>query len=185
MYIGYLKQAVRTLLRRPAFAGLAVLMLGLGIGASTATYAVLHRVVLDPLPYQEPDRLLRLRNSVPGLEANEVWDLSTAQYFHYRSEARTLDEIGIFSVGNSTVLTPSGPERIRTAFVTASVLRMLGGTTVHGRPLDGGGDGGTAGTSGPADTAATPAAAGRLGGSSGSVAAGMPPLECPPSMFER
>lgn len=65
--------AVRRLLRVPGFTAVAILTLGLGIGATTAIYAVIENVVLEPLRYPQADRLVRLTNPVPGVGPGREW----------------------------------------------------------------------------------------------------------------
>jgi putative ABC transport system permease protein len=128
-----LRYAVRALLRTPGFTTVAVLTLALGIGATTAIYAVLHSVVLSPLPYTEPGRLVRIENRVPGFDPERNWGLSPAGYFHFREHSRTLEEIGVYTLGQQN-LTGDGPaERVHAAHVSAGVLSLLRARPLHGR----------------------------------------------------
>ena len=61
-----LRFSIRSLLRKPLFASVAVLTLALGIGANTAMYSVIHTAVLSPLPYPEPERLARVYSAFEG-----------------------------------------------------------------------------------------------------------------------
>ena len=122
-----LRYALRGLLRSPGFATAAVLTLALGMGASTAVFTLLKRVVLDGLPYPESGRLVRLKNQVPGVGPGEEWQMSTAQYFYFREHAKSLAEIGIYRAELTTCLArrpaPScrtGSGGVRSAAIAAS-----------------------------------------------------------------
>lgn len=133
-----LRPTVRSLARNRTFTLAAVLTLGLGMGAAASIFTLLQRVVLDPLPYPHADRLVRLKNPVPGVGANEEWELSTAQYFYFSQHATTLDAVGLYSSFGATFTsaTPgSEPRRVRSSRVTASMLDMLGARAIRGRLL--------------------------------------------------
>ena len=134
------KVAVRSLLRTPTFTAVAVLTLALGLGGSAAIYTLLDRVVLDPLPYPEPERLVRIVNHVPGVGADTRWDASTAQYVYFGDHAETLEAVGVYVGSGANLQTPSGPERVRSAVVTAEVLPLLGGRARIGRLITPGAD---------------------------------------------
>ncbi|HXG97505.1 MAG TPA: ABC transporter permease, partial [Gemmatimonadales bacterium] len=130
-----LRYAVRTLARSPGFTLVALLTLALGIGASTAVYTALERVVLDPLPYPEADRLVQLKSAVPGVAPGAEWNVSAGAWFFFRDQARTIDALGTYQRSGVTVLAP-GPERARAASVTAGMLRILGAQASRGRLIE-------------------------------------------------
>lgn len=125
--------ALRGMMRAPGFTAVAVLTLALGIGGSAAIWTVLDRVVLSPLPYPTPDRLVRIENQVPGVAPDEVWRLSTAQWVWFTDHAETLDQVGIYRGSGGTVVTGSGAERVRSILVTASMMDLLGARAELGR----------------------------------------------------
>lgn len=125
--------ALRSLARVPGFTIVSVLTLAIGLGGSAAIYTLLDRVVLDPLPYPDADRLVRLENQVPGVGPDEVWSLSTAQYVHLGDFAETLSEVGLYRTGGGNIVTESGPQRARTTTVTAEVMSLLGAEAHLGR----------------------------------------------------
>lgn len=124
-----LKQSSRSLLRSPGFALVAVLTLGLGIGASTAIYSLVERVVLDPLPYPEADRLVRLTSET----SEGTWQLSRAQYSLFRDQSQTIEELAGFRVGEATILTSEGAERVGVWGGTSSLFSLLGARPELGR----------------------------------------------------
>ena len=86
--------ALRQLTRRVGFTAVAVGTLALGIGATTALYTVLHSVVLSPLSYDHPERLVALDSPVPGMAPDAAWGLSEAGFFQFeRSISYTLPVI--------------------------------------------------------------------------------------------
>src|SRR5438270_6052927 len=78
--------ALRTLLKNRAFALLAILTLGLGIGANTAIFSVIYGVLLKPLPYADSDRLVLVRQSAPLAGRADV-GVSIKEFFTYRDQA--------------------------------------------------------------------------------------------------
>jgi predicted permease len=125
----------RSLRRHSGFATAAVLTLGIGMGAVGSIYTLLQRVVLDPLPYPEPGRLVRIKNPVPGVEKGDEWNLSPAQYFHYLKNVPELSRIGMYRVDGGNFAPGGEPRRVRIASVTASMVPLLGARVVRGRQL--------------------------------------------------
>ncbi len=112
------------------------LALALGIGASTAVYTALERVVLDPLPYPDANRLVQLKSSVPKVGPGTEWDVSEGAWFFFGREARTIDGLGAYRRGGANLSGPDGPERARTAQIAAHTLPLLGARAVLGRLID-------------------------------------------------
>jgi putative ABC transport system permease protein len=135
-FVRDLRFGLRALRRHPAFAVAAVLTLGIGMGAAGSIYTLLQRVVLDPLPYPDADRLVRIKNPVPGVEKGNEWNLSTAQFFHYRQRVPELASIGLYDVVGVNVAVSGVPKRAQAAIVTASMMDLLGAKALKGRLLD-------------------------------------------------
>ena len=132
--------ALRALRRSPAFTIAATATLALGIAAMVAIFSVLDQVVLRPLPYPDMDRLVRIESPVPGIRPDAVWNLSTAEYFYFRRDARTLERVGIYVTSSATVGAGSGrgdavAERVLTTLVSPEVLGLIGARPVLGRLL--------------------------------------------------
>lgn len=134
VFLTEVAQAFRSLIRTPGFMLSAVLTLGLGMGASTAIFTLLRRVVLDPLPYPEASRLVRIKNPVAGVGDDE-WNLSGAQFFYYLDHAGSFDRIGLYRPGGANLLTDAGPGRVRVARVTAGMMDLLGAAAAAGRVI--------------------------------------------------
>ena len=98
--------ALRQLRRSPGFAAVAVLTLGLGIGATTAIFSVVDRVLLRPLPYAQSDRLVRLRQ-VDGRQADEG-DTSPATFLDWRDRTRSFERVAFFQYYGHDVKGVSG-----------------------------------------------------------------------------
>src|SRR5262245_29013519 len=97
-----LRLALRGMRRQPGFTLAVVLTLALGIGANTASFGVVHGVLIKPLPYPEPDQLVSLEHSAPGVNLPEI-RMSATQYFTYREEGRVFAQLGVWADGGVTV----------------------------------------------------------------------------------
>ena len=123
---------LRTLRQSPGFAAAAIVSLALGIGANTALFSITAGLLLRPLPYAEPDRLVILWNRSPGLGIAEDW-FSTAHYFDIRAGQDAFDEVAI-AIGAYATLTGRGePERVGALRVSSNLLPMLGARAALGR----------------------------------------------------
>ena len=120
-----LRYAARIFLKQPVVTGVAVLTLALGIGATTAIFSVVYGVLLKPLPFQEPDRLVALYHLAPGFGTNEL-PQSAATYFTYRDHTRVFEDIGVWNTGEVSVNRSGEPERVRALRVTDGMLPLLG-----------------------------------------------------------
>jgi len=129
-----LKYALRQLWRTPEFSVPALLTLALGIGVVAAVFTVVQRIVLKPLPYPEPERLIRLwdRNEAAGLPRFSV---SPGNYFDWARQNNTLEAIGAYREDAFTLATANGAERVEGARVTASLLDVLRIQPLVGRPI--------------------------------------------------
>ena len=120
-------QGVRRLRLSPAFTVTVVLTLALAIAANAAIFALVHRVVLNPLPYPESDRLIDLDHGAALINVPSGMGMKVGLYFYYKDRARTLDEIAIYNTGEATLTGDREPERVRVTRTTttlASVLRV-------------------------------------------------------------
>ena len=127
-----LRYAARTLWKQPGFSAVAVLTLALGIGATTAIFSVVYGVVLKPLPFQAPDRLVALYHLAPGFGTRTL-PQSPATYFTYRDNARVFEDIGVWSAANVSIIRHGEPEQAPALLTSDGVLSLLGV-----RPLLGG-----------------------------------------------
>jgi len=128
-----LRYAARSLRRSPGFTIVAILTLGLGLGATAAIFTLLNAVVLQPLPYPEPDRLVDIGTRWPGVNADMRIGISPANYFYFRDHSRTLQDVGIYHTTEATITGDDHPERVRVAEASVGVLRALRARPALGR----------------------------------------------------
>ena len=128
------RHAVRLLRRAPAFTVVAVLTLTLGIGATTAIFSIVNGVLLRPLPFAEPERVVKVWETSPRGEQRNV--VSPANYLDWSARARSLDVLGAYRLPDGRTLVGDGePVQVMTTDLTPSVLRVLGRSPVLGRAL--------------------------------------------------
>jgi predicted permease len=111
-----------------------VLSLAIGIGANTSIFSVADALLLRPLPYDNPDRLVILWNRSPGLGITQDW-FSTAQYFDIKASQHGFEEIAIAIGGNYNLTGQGDPERVGVICVSSNLLRMVGARPALGRLL--------------------------------------------------
>jgi predicted permease len=119
------KYGLRLLRRSPGFTTLAVLTIGLGIGANSAIFSVINGVVRKPLAYPDADRLMFITSQFPTLNFTKFW-MSPPEYFDYREHTKAFSHIGAYSTGAMNLSEGDRPERVNAAFVTASMFDVLG-----------------------------------------------------------
>ena len=127
-----LRLAIRRLLHAPLFTAVTLLTLALGIGANTAIFSVVYGVLLRPLPFVEPERLVAVWHRAPGLGIDKL-NQSPSTYLIVRDEGRVFQDIGIWN-GNAVSITGRGePERVVGLQVTDGTLPLLGVVPMKGR----------------------------------------------------
>src|SRR5262245_34740937 len=119
------RYALRTLGRSPGFTAVAVLALALGIGVNTAIFSVVDAVLLRPLPFPEPDRLVMVRETSPRTGAAGI-HLSPANFDYVRRESSSFGEIGAYQMASANLSGAGEPERLQAVQVTSGLLRTLG-----------------------------------------------------------
>lgn len=126
------REAFRFLAANPGFAAVVILTLGLAIGVNSTIFSVLHGVLLRPLAYAEPGRLVGLWESNPaqGLDRSEV---SAATYIDWRERTRAFERIGIFRHRGFTLTGEDQAERIASVDVSPALLQLLGVAPVVGQ----------------------------------------------------
>ena len=140
-----LRYATRTFRKQPGFAATAVLTLALGIGATTAIFSVVHGVLLKPLPFHDPERLVSLLHRGPGANL-ETMNQGPATYLTYRDNQQTFEAIGAWDANQVSVTGRGDPEQVEALSVTDTTLSLLrvqphlgrlinAGDTAPGSPL--------------------------------------------------
>jgi predicted permease len=114
------------------FTAVTLLTLAVGIGANTAIFSVVNGVLLKPLPYPDPDRLIAVWHTAPGLGIPE-FNASPSTYFTYREENRTFEDVGIWRNDSVSVTGLAEPEQVRALMVSDGVLPIIGVQPARGR----------------------------------------------------
>ena len=126
------RYAARIFRKQPAFAATAVLTLALGIGATTAIFSVVYGVLLKPLPFHEPDRLVTVRHHAPhGAGTNH----GRGTYLTYRENQRVFEAIGAWDSTEVSITGSGNPERVQALMVSSDTLPLLRVQPVVGRAL--------------------------------------------------
>jgi len=126
--------AVRMLLRSPGFAAVVILTMALSIGATTTLFSLAYGVLMRPLPWPEPDRVVRLQETRGGRPSRVPWTISNATYLAWRDQPDTVEEIGgWFRSRLMTLSTESEPERFMVGSVTPSLMRVIRARALVGR----------------------------------------------------
>ena len=129
-----IRYAVRSLRRTPAFAAIAIGTLGLGIGANTAIFSVIHGSLLQALPYADPDRLVWLSDGHENFGGAGI-DQSVPNLMDLRAESSLLGSSSIYTYGNVNLATEESPQRVRVLVVSSEMLSVLGLPPQLGRNL--------------------------------------------------
>jgi len=104
------RYAIRQLVRAPAFTAVALLTLALGIGATTAVFSFVDGVLLRPLPYPDPDALVRVHEVLPQIG---LFSVAPANFFDWRSQNAVFDRLAAYTTDSETLIGDDGPERIQ------------------------------------------------------------------------
>ncbi|HWC96703.1 MAG TPA: ABC transporter permease, partial [Candidatus Sulfopaludibacter sp.] len=120
-----LRYVLRALLRSPGFTIITVVTIAVGIGANAAIFSVVNGVLLKPLAYPEPDRLVAVREISPVLDLKDL-QLAPADYFTFREENRTFERFGLWDSNRVSVTGLGTPEQVPSITVTADTLPALG-----------------------------------------------------------
>ncbi len=125
-----LRYALRQLWKTPGFSLIAVLVLALGIGANTAIYSLVHAVLLRPLPYPEPHRIMALHET----NGTQEFSLAFPDYMDWRRDNTVFENLALSRRDSRNLTLPGrAPERIDVAFVTANFFKVIGLPAQHGR----------------------------------------------------
>jgi putative ABC transport system permease protein len=126
--------ALRSLRRSPGFTALVVGTLALGIGINTAIFSVVNGVLLKPLPYDEPERVMTLWEANPQLDVAQD-QVSAGTYRDWAEQASSFESIGAYNVASFIGSTATEPEQIRAARISPSVLDVVAVRPALGRPF--------------------------------------------------
>ena len=129
-----IRYAVRTLRGSSSMTAVIVASLAIGIGANTAIFSVVNALLLKPLPYPDPDRLVVLWLRSPGINIPQDWP-SPGQYIDIRTENRSFELMSISQGRSGTLLGLDQPERVQALRTSSSLFQLLGARPLYGRLL--------------------------------------------------
>jgi putative ABC transport system permease protein len=124
---------VRRLVRSPGFTAITLVTLAIGIGANTAIFSVINAVLLRPLPYPDPDRLVGVWLRAPGFNLDHMDSAAPAEYFTFREEGRAFDKIGLWVREAASVTGLGEPEEVVGLGLTEDTLPALARQPILGR----------------------------------------------------
>ena len=127
-----LKFAVRSLSARPGFTAIALLALAVGIGANSAIFSVVHAVLIRPLPFAEPDRLVMIWHDYTESNLPKA-SISVPSYLEYRDHMQAFEQVAAATPWSANLTGSGDPERVQGMLVTANFLRTLGVGPAAGR----------------------------------------------------
>ena len=125
-----LRYGFRTLRKNPGFTAVAMLALALGIGANTAIFSVVNGVLLRPLAYPDPDRLLMIFETTPEFSQSSV---AYPNFLDWRRESRSFTDMGAYRSDDFNFTGAGQPEQVSGEYVSASLFPVLGVTPFLGR----------------------------------------------------
>ncbi len=129
-----LSHAVRSLLREPRFTVPAILMLGLGLGATSAVFSLVNGILLKPLPYAQPDRLVSIREVIPSIaQVYPTLPVNARHFVEWRKACPALESMSVFQPVTLNLTGWGEPERLDGATVSANLFRVLGVRPAQGR----------------------------------------------------
>jgi predicted permease len=119
--------AVRSLVRRPAFAAIVILTIALGVGVNAAIFSVVSGVLIRPLPYPHAERVFGFGHEPP------TWLASEPDFMDYKLSMRTIDGLAAYTMNEVTLATPDDPERIRLVRASEDFFGVMGVRPLLGR----------------------------------------------------
>jgi predicted permease len=126
-----LRFAARVLLKSPGFTVVAVLAVALGVGANTAIFSVVNAVLLRPLNYKDPGRLVLINHNYQKIDLKA--SVSASGYVYYREHAKSFSDVAAFGTWNVNLTGEGEPERLQGMSVTANLFSALGAEAAQGR----------------------------------------------------
>jgi putative ABC transport system permease protein len=126
------RYAIRSLVKHPSFTAIAVITLALGIGANTAMFSVINAVLLRPLPYQQPERLVTIWEESPGRGMYQI-PVSFANLSDWREQNHTFEQISAYTFTNLNLTGQGEPARLSAIRASANLFPVIGAVPMLGR----------------------------------------------------
>src|SRR5579864_7233318 len=130
-----LRYGLRLLLKNPGFAGAAVVCLALGIGATTAIFSVVNAVLLRPLPYRQPQRLVKVYSEFPNQPSGRRFWLSPPEYLDLKRDTKSWESLDGWVNSGVNLGGAAEPVHLTASFVTGGLLPSLGVAPILGRVI--------------------------------------------------
>jgi putative ABC transport system permease protein len=127
-----LRYGIRMLLKRPGFTAVAVITLALGIGASTTIFSFVNGILLRPLPYEKPERLVLVDENAPKRGITSM-GVSFPNYLDWREQNTAFEHLSAYDTGGFTLLGGDEPERLRGGVIAYDLFETLGVSPILGR----------------------------------------------------
>ena len=129
-----LRFGARILIKKPGFTLVAVITLALGIGANSTIFSFANGILLRPLPYQHPERLVLLDETAPKRGVSSM-GVSFPNFLDWREQNHVFEDVGAYGTGNYTLVGVGEPEQMRGARLSSGLLEILGVAPVLGRTI--------------------------------------------------
>jgi putative ABC transport system permease protein len=127
-----IRHAIRNLVRAPVFSLVTILTLALGIGANTGIFSIVNSVILRPLAYPAPDRLMFITSRFLNMGFDQFW-ISPPEYFELAEMAQSFSRIGAFTTSEANLTAGDRPRRVVTGLADGELLEALGVAPIQGR----------------------------------------------------
>src|SRR5689334_2885472 len=127
-----LRFAVRTLLKSPGFAVVAVLCVAIGIGANTTIFSVVNAILLRPFPFADPDRIVALHETQPKNDVDRA-GLSWLDYLDLKEQQKSFSDVAAYTGRSLTFSGEGDPERVQGTSISANLFPFLGIKPALGR----------------------------------------------------
>jgi putative ABC transport system permease protein len=129
------RHAARNLMRTPGFTLVTILTLALGIGANTAIFSVVNAVILRPLGYPQPERLVYISSQFPKMGFDQFW-ISPPEFLEFQERTRAFSVVGSFATGQANLTAPDRPRRVSSVQASAELFKALGVNALYGRTFE-------------------------------------------------
>lgn len=139
LFIQNVRYGWRMLRKNPGFTVIALLTLALGIGANTALFSVIDAVLLKPLPFHDPGRLVAAR-SVDPKDSTMGGEISYPNFLDWRSQSHSFEDMSVWNTTDVTYTDGSHPESVHGAVVSGNLFSLLGVSPLLGRTFTSGDD---------------------------------------------
>jgi len=130
MILKDIRYGIRSLARHPGFTAVALLTLALGIGANTAIFSVVNAVLLRPLPYADPERIVWLWDTIPQLPTAPT---SLPEFLDWKQQNRSFEHLAAFQTGNMFIDSGDGTEDVPVGLVTPEMFSLFHVNPIIGR----------------------------------------------------